>query len=68
MVIMGTRQRRRPPPEMMPISWMPLKSVKPMARNAAEVVSAPVTMPWPVKTIAFSTASTALRCWRISSS
>ena len=59
-VSIGIKHSIRPPPEMMPISWMPLKSVKPMARNAVAVVNAPVTIPCPVNTIAVSTAGTRL--------
>ena len=68
MVIMGTRQMTSPPPQIMPISWMPRKSVAAIARNAPAVVSAPVTTPMPVKTIALRSASSLLRPLRISSS
>jgi len=47
-VIMGTRQTIKPPPLMTPISWMPLKLVTHMARNAPAVVKPPVKMPMPV--------------------
>ena len=47
-VIIGIRQISRPPPQMMPISWMPLKLVNPIARNAPAVVKPPVKMPCPV--------------------
>ena len=42
---MGIKQMTKPPPQMMPISWMPLNWVNPMARKAPAVVMAPVTMP-----------------------
>ncbi len=38
---------------MIPISWIPRKFVKIMAIKAPAVVSAPVKIPWPVKTMAF---------------
>ena len=68
MVIIGTRHSISPPPQMIPISWMPLKCVSDIARNAPAVVSAPVKIPWPVNTIAFVSASTSVLPWRNPSS
>jgi len=48
MVIIGMKQINNPPPQIIPISWIPLKSVKYIATNAPAVVNAPVRMPWPV--------------------
>ena len=67
-VIIGARQTSRPPPAMMPISWMPLKFVMPIAKNAAAVVAAPVKMPCPVLTIASVIASRSVLPSRSSSS
>ena len=68
MVIIGTRQRTNPPPQITPISWMPLKLVSPIARNPPAVVNPPVKMPCPVKTIALVKAASSLLPWRNSSS
>ena len=57
-----------PPPVTMPISWMPLKSVSVIAKNAPAVVKQPVKMPCPVFTIASSIARWSPRPWRSSSS
>ncbi|OQB90571.1 MAG: hypothetical protein BWX84_01861 [Verrucomicrobia bacterium ADurb.Bin118] len=53
---------------MMPISWMPLNCVNPIAKKPPAVVKAPVKMPRPVNTNAQVKASSGARPWRNSSS
>ena len=45
----ATRQRMMPPAAIVPISAMPRKSVNEVAAKAAAVVTAPVTMPGPIR-------------------
>ncbi len=67
-VIIPTQAIRIAMPAMKPSSWMPRKSVSISTKNVPAAVSAPASMPGPVRAAVCSRASRRFRPRKISSS
>jgi hypothetical protein len=67
-VIMATHESRMAVPEMKPSSWSPRKSVSMRTKNVPAAVTAPSSMPGPLRAAVISMASRRLRPRNSSSS